>query len=85
MKRLLTACVISFLMTGYACGQQKSSIGKNVASCGPRNTQSILSRTSLGSRGKGFAPVKAKILRLDADRLADGERMAFSDFEVITK
>ncbi len=32
-----------------------------------------------------FAPVKAKILRLDADRLADGERMAFSDFEVVTQ
>ena len=28
-------------------------------------------------------PVKAKILRLDADRLAEGDRMAFSDFEVI--
>ena len=32
-----------------------------------------------------FAPVNAKILRLDADRLSDGERMAFSDFEVVTK
>ena len=32
-----------------------------------------------------FTPVKAKILRLDADRLADGERLAFSDFEVVTK
>ena len=32
-----------------------------------------------------FAPTKAKILRLDADRLADGTRMAFSDFEVITE
>ena len=32
-----------------------------------------------------FTPVKAKILRLDADRLSDGERMAFSDFEVVTK
>ena len=31
-----------------------------------------------------FAPTKAKMLRLDADRLADGERMAFSDFEVVT-
>ena len=30
-----------------------------------------------------FAPVKAKILRLDADRLAEGERMAFDDFEVV--
>ena len=30
-----------------------------------------------------FAPTKAKILRLDADRLADGDRMAFSDFEVV--
>ena len=30
-------------------------------------------------------PVKAKILRLDADHLADGERMAFGDFEVVTK
>ncbi|MBR2101900.1 MAG: alpha-L-fucosidase [Prevotella sp.] len=29
-----------------------------------------------------FQPVKAKILRLDADRLASGERMAFSDIEV---
>ena len=32
-----------------------------------------------------FAPTKAKILRLDADRLAEGERMAFGDFEVVTK
>ena len=31
-----------------------------------------------------FAPVKAKILRLDADRLAEGERMAFGDVEVVT-
>ena len=31
-----------------------------------------------------FTPVKAKILRLDADRLAEGERMAFGDIEVIT-
>ena len=30
-----------------------------------------------------FAPTKAKILRLDADRLADGDRMAFGDIEVI--
>ena len=30
-----------------------------------------------------FPPVKAKILRLDADRLAEGERMAFSDIEVV--
>lgn len=30
-------------------------------------------------------PVKAKILRLDADRLAEGKRMAFGDIEVITK
>ena len=28
-------------------------------------------------------PVKAKILRLDAERLAEGDRMAFSDFEVV--
>ncbi len=31
------------------------------------------------------APVKAKILRLDADRLAEGERMAYGDVEVITE
>ncbi|MBO4463012.1 MAG: alpha-L-fucosidase [Prevotella sp.] len=30
-----------------------------------------------------IAPTKAKILRLDADRLAEGDRMAFSDFEVV--
>ena len=30
-----------------------------------------------------FPPVKAKILRLDADRLAEGNRMAFDDFEVV--
>ena len=30
-----------------------------------------------------FSPVNAKILRLDADRLAEGERMAFGDIEVI--
>ena len=30
------------------------------------------------------APVKAKILRLDADRLAEGDRMAFGDIEVVT-
>ena len=30
-----------------------------------------------------FAPTKAKMLRLDADRLAEGERMAFSDVEVV--
>ena len=30
-----------------------------------------------------FPPTKAKILRLDADRLADGDRMAFDDFEVV--
>ena len=30
-----------------------------------------------------FQPVKAKILRLDAERLAEGERMAFGDIEVI--
>ena len=30
-----------------------------------------------------FAPTKAKMLRLDADRLAEGERMAFGDFEVV--
>ena len=29
-------------------------------------------------------PVKAKILRLDADRLAEGDRMAFGDIEVVT-
>ncbi|MBQ9362662.1 MAG: alpha-L-fucosidase [Bacteroidaceae bacterium] len=32
-----------------------------------------------------FAPVKARILRLDADRLAEGERMAFGDIEVVTE
>ena len=32
-----------------------------------------------------FAPVKAKILRLDADRLADGERMGYGDIEVVTE
>jgi alpha-L-fucosidase len=32
-----------------------------------------------------FAPVKAKILRLDADRLAEGNRMAFDDIEVVKK
>ena len=30
-----------------------------------------------------FAPTKAKILRLDADQLAEGDRMAFSDIEVV--
>ena len=30
-----------------------------------------------------FVPTKAKILRLDADRLAEGDRMAFGDFEVV--
>ncbi|MBO4720468.1 MAG: alpha-L-fucosidase [Prevotella sp.] len=30
-----------------------------------------------------FAPTKAKMLRLDADRLAEGERMAFGDIEVL--
>jgi len=30
-----------------------------------------------------FQPVKAKILRLDADRLAEGDRMAFEDIEVV--
>ena len=30
-----------------------------------------------------FQPVKAKILRLDADRLASGERMAYGDIEVV--
>ena len=30
-----------------------------------------------------FAPTKAKMLRLDVDRLAEGERMAFSDVEVV--
>ncbi|MBR5686406.1 MAG: alpha-L-fucosidase [Prevotella sp.] len=32
-----------------------------------------------------FPPVKVKILRLDAERLAEGERMAFDDIEVITE
>ena len=32
-----------------------------------------------------FAPVKARILRLDADRLSEGDRMAFDDIEVITE
>jgi alpha-L-fucosidase len=32
-----------------------------------------------------FEPVKAKILRLDADRLAEGDRMAFGDIEVVTQ
>jgi len=32
-----------------------------------------------------FAPVKAKILRFDADRLFDGERMGYGDIEVVTK
>ena len=32
-----------------------------------------------------FPPIKAKILRLDADHLADGERMAFDDIEVVTE
>ncbi len=31
-----------------------------------------------------FPPVQAKILRLDAERLAEGERMAFDDIEVVT-
>ena len=31
-----------------------------------------------------FAPVKAKILRLDADHLAAGDRMAFDDIEVLS-
>ena len=30
-----------------------------------------------------FAPTKAKILRLDADHLAEGDRMAFGDMEVV--
>ena len=30
-----------------------------------------------------FAPTKTKMLRLDADRLSGGERMAFDDFEVV--
>ena len=30
-----------------------------------------------------FAPTKAKILRLDADQLAEGDRMAFGDIEVV--
>ena len=32
-----------------------------------------------------FAPVKAKILRLDADRLGEGERMGYGDIEVVTE
>ena len=32
-----------------------------------------------------FTPVKARILRLDADRLTEGDRMAFDDIEVITE
>jgi alpha-L-fucosidase len=32
-----------------------------------------------------FQPVKAKILKLDADRLAFGTRMAYGDVEVITE
>lgn len=32
-----------------------------------------------------FEPVKAKVLRLDADGLAEGERMSFDDIEVVTK
>ena len=32
-----------------------------------------------------FAPVKAKILRLDVERMAEGDRMAFGDFEVVTQ
>ena len=34
---------------------------------------------------KFAAPVKAKILRLDADHMAEGDRMSFGDFEVITQ
>ena len=30
-----------------------------------------------------FAPIKAKILRLDADRLAEGDRMGYGDIEVV--
>ena len=30
-----------------------------------------------------FAPVKAKILRLEADRLAEGERMGYGDLEIV--
>ena len=29
-----------------------------------------------------FPPVRAKIFRFDADRLAEGERMAFDDFDI---
>ncbi len=32
-----------------------------------------------------FAPTTAKILRLDADRLAEGSRMGYGDIEVVTK
>ena len=32
-----------------------------------------------------FAPIKAKILRFEADRLFDGERMGYGDIEVVTK
>ena len=31
-----------------------------------------------------FEPMKAKILRLDADRLASGDRMGYGDVEVVT-
>ena len=31
-----------------------------------------------------FPPVKARILRFDADRIAEGDRMSFSDIEVVT-
>ena len=32
-----------------------------------------------------ITPTKAKILRLDVERMAEGERMAFADFEVVTQ
>lgn len=32
-----------------------------------------------------FNPVKARVLRLEADQLAEGDRMAFEDVEVVTQ
>jgi alpha-L-fucosidase len=32
-----------------------------------------------------FQPVKARVLKLDADRLASGERMGYGDIEVVTE
>ena len=31
-----------------------------------------------------FTPMKARVLRLEADQLAEGDRMAFEDVEVVT-